>query len=559
MSYTRAQALFADRKFGLFIHWGLYSVLGRGEWVMHNEKLPVEEYGALRHQFKGEKFDAEGIARLTVEAGMRYVCFTSRHHDGFCLFDSALTDYTTVRSAAGRDFVAEMAEACRRHGLGFAPYYSLWDWYHADFCPEDPPRWQRYLDYYHGQVRELCTNYGPLSGMWFDPGGGVGPDYDMKQTAEIVHSLQPEAAVMSWDYWVGEHTFKTMGRSDEAGRGILRSDPAEDLQPVLFEVCETINNSWGYNASDRNYKSAQQIIRYLVDVVGRGGNLLLNVGPLPDGSIDQESASRLKAVGTWLEENGEAIYGTRAVLHPRVNPLGYTTYREDRIYFFIPDVTPLLGRMAEGADPLEGLEGKTKVEFDGVRSRVEQVSALGKPEALEFEQEGTRLRVQIPRPVLRWRNFILRVETEGKAEVDGDVRPAADGSLVLPPEWAAIFTSTPGAPRDHRDAEGVKYIGSWRNPTAKAVWLARLEREAEYQVVVEQACEARAAGSVYELRVGDTVWQDTVRPTLSAADYVAVNVGCVRLKPGMVRVQLTPLVIRAGALMNIRSIRLVPK
>ena len=321
MSHTRAQALFADRKFGLFIHWGLYSVLGRGEWVMHNEKLPVEEYAALRHQFKGEKFDAEGMARLTVEAGMKYVCFTSRHHDGFCLFDSALTDYTTVRSAAGRDFVAEMAEACRRHGLGFAPYYSLWDWYHADFCPEDPPRWQRYLDYYHGQVRELCTNYGKLDIMWYDVNWPLSAEgWESAKMNAMVRKLQPDVVInnrsgLPEDFGTPEQHI----RAEDLGR--------------MWEACMTFNDSWGYTPIDTNFKSAWQVVAMLRQVAAGGGNLLLNIGPAPSGAAPEPCVKILGEVGRWMDRYGKTIYEATDPMRQEWLITGTFTCRGKSLYF----------------------------------------------------------------------------------------------------------------------------------------------------------------------------------------------------------------------------------
>lgn len=555
VGYSRRQELFLDRKFGLFIHWGLYSILGRGEWVLYNEKLPREDYASLSRKFTGDNFNADAIATLAVEAGMRYVCMTAKHHDGFCLFDSALTDYTSVKTAARRDFIKEMAEACSAHGLGFHPYYSLWDWYHPGFVPEDSDRWQQYLDYYQGQVRELCENYGPISGMWFDPGGGVGPDYDFGRTAEIIHGLQPDAAVTQWDYWVGEHTFSRLGRLDEHGRHMIRGDVARNLESVVFEVSDTINESWGYNANDTRYKSAVSLIRLLGDVVGRGGNLLLNIGPRADGSVDSESAARLREIGKWLSQNGEAIYGTRAILHPRVNAEGYTLLRDDHAYFLLRNLTPLLDRMMEEADPLETTDAVANVEFNGVRVPVKSVRPLGRTESLEFNQDGTKLTVSVPRSVLRWQHFILDAQTAGKAEVDADIRPQPDGSLICEAQWAALTTINPGEPRFY---EGENRIGNWNHSNASLAWLIRVPRDGSYRIFVEQACEETAAGSPYELRIGDTAIEAVTKASASWADHIMVEVGMVDLPAGKVQVTMKPHSLKSYAFLDLKSVRLVP-
>jgi alpha-L-fucosidase len=588
---ARRQEHFADRKFGLFIHWGLYSILGRGEWVLHNERISAAEYEALRGQFRGERFDAEAIARLAVECGMTYVSMTTKHHDGFCLFDSALTDYTTVKSAAGRDFVGELAAACRRHGLGFHPYYSLWDWHHPDFAPYDHEpqrsylhkRWQGYLDFYQGQVRELCSKYGPLTGLWFDTGGGGNLNYDFDKTVAIIRGLQPDAATMNADYWVGEKS----GAPSPSGRPTLAGVPLFDTQdPGVFEICETVNDNWGYVPGDANFKSPLYLQQYFLETVGRGGNFLLNIGPKPDGSLDEGSVAALRGLGRFVRRHGRAFFGARAELNPRVNPQGLTLKRDNHAYFFLTEQTRLLDALAAAGDPLTGAAGETVVTFAGVKAPVKSVHVFD-GQALAFRQANTDLHVTVPRAGLSWPMTVLDVETDGPARVDGLIRRAEDGSYRLGAEWAAIYTARPGCPRVRLAPDGSGCIGLWNHREARAEWLVEVPEAGGYEVALEQGCPVEFSGSVYAVefkrpcdnvaRMGAQHLTDepavraalgvkglarvagVIKGTAGWGDYQSVPLGTVDLPAGRVAVTLTPHAMPGGALGDIRAITLMPK
>lgn len=576
-----ATELFSDRKFGLFMHWGLYSILGRGEWVQYIEKIPAPDYAKLAQEFKGQKFDADLIARLAVDAGMKYIVLTAKHHDGFCLFDSKLTDYTTAKTAAGRDFMGEIAEACHKQGLGFHPYYSLWDWHHPDFVPEDSARWQGYLDYYHGQVRELCANYGAVTGMWFDTGGGVGPNYDFEKAAAIAHRLQPEAAIMCDDYWVGEKS----GQPSADNRPKLTGIAVGTLSPGCFEICETVNDHYCCCPTDHNFKSTSYLWHYLLEAVGHGGNFLLNIGPQPDGTIAADSAGCLRNLGKLMCKYGDAIYGSRAAVHPRINPNGYTTVKDNRAFFFITNFMPILDALADVDDPLNSSAGAAEVEVNGVRSKVTSVVMQGGGDTLAFRQNGTQLKVTVPRRVMTWPHIVLEVLTDGKAEVDYDIRPEVDGSLVLTPGCAAIYSPTPGEPRYFPVENGPGHLGMWTDSKARVEWLLRLPSAGAYDVVIEQACPGAVAGSPYTVtftepglhmtrivnhltgatveenlkraQIGVTVLKAKTRPTGGWSDYAGVSLGSVTLPAGPVTVNLASKSDKT-AFMDVHSISLVP-
>ncbi|MGP0062703.1 MAG: alpha-L-fucosidase [Isosphaeraceae bacterium] len=317
-----ARRWYQDARFGLSIHWGVYTLLSKGEWVMENDKLPLGEYARLPPRFNPAKFDADAWVKLARSAGARYITVTSKDHDGFCMFASKLTDYDIVDATPYRtDPMKALADACRDQNIKLFFYYSLLDWHHRDYFPAGKTGnaagrapggdWKRYVAYYQGQVRELCTNYGEIGGIWFD-GWWDRPDadWDLAGTYRLIHELQPGALVSN------NHRVAPLPGEDFQ---ILEQDlPVEDVgnkaattADLPRETGMTINNSRGYNAADTRYKSAEQIIRALIGAAGRGGNLLLNVGPRPDGTIGPETRQRLVDVGKWLAANGDSVYGTR--------------------------------------------------------------------------------------------------------------------------------------------------------------------------------------------------------------------------------------------------------
>ncbi len=293
---------FSEARFGMFIHWGLYAILARGEWVMYLERIPRDEYARLADKFKPKKFDADAWAALAKEAGMKYMVLTTRHHDGFSLFDSKVSDFTSVKTAAGRDLVAEYVEACRRAGLRVGFYYSLLDWRWPEYWrgPKgDPDGWERFLSYVHSQVEELCTQYGKIDVLWYD--GSWPYSAEEWRSAELnkrVRELQPGILINNRSGLPEDF--------DTPEKVVTPSPPGR-----MWEACMTINDSWGYNAGDRNWKSVRQLIHILVGCASREGNLLLNVGPRADGTIQPEAVRRLREIGRWMRANGESIYGSR--------------------------------------------------------------------------------------------------------------------------------------------------------------------------------------------------------------------------------------------------------
>jgi alpha-L-fucosidase len=346
----KARQEFQDDKFGMFIHWGVYSVLGNGEWIFHDRKLKLQEYDKLPRFFDPEKFDAKTWVSLAKSAGMKYITITSRHHDGFAMFDSKTSDWNIVqRTPYGKDPLKMLADECHRQGLKLFFYYSQLDWHNPDYYPRgrsttewDNGRpnhgdWNAYLDtYMDGQLTELLTNYGAIGGIWFD-GMWDKPeaDWHLQKTYSLIHKLQPAALIIPNHHQTplpGEdvQTFeKDLPGQNSAG---FNTKFVSDQLPL--ESSNTLNGAWGFNIGDSKYKSPEEVEEMLVRAAGNNANLLLNIGPMPNGEIQPEFVERLHAVGEWVSRYGESIYGTRG---GPISPgdWGVTTQKKDKIYVHV--------------------------------------------------------------------------------------------------------------------------------------------------------------------------------------------------------------------------------
>ena len=344
---------FQDAKLGLFIHWGISSQLEDGEWVMNNKDIRIADYERLAPLWNPTKFDARAWAATAKNAGMKYITLITKHHDGFALFDSKVSDYDVIdRTPYGKDIVRQLAEACREQGLKLFLYYSQLDWHHLDFFPRggtgrqagrpESGDFNRYLAYMDAQLTELLTNYGPISGIWFD-GMWDRPDADWRlaTTYGLIHRLQPAALVGSNHHklpFPGEDF--QMFEKDLPGANSAGFNTTE-IGTLPLETAETMNDSWGYRITDRSWKTPRQLIREMVEAAGRNANFLLNVGPMPNGEFPPEAVTILADMGKWNAVYGESISGTRAgPVAPR--PWGVTTAKGDRVYLHLLNWTDRL-------------------------------------------------------------------------------------------------------------------------------------------------------------------------------------------------------------------------
>ena len=373
-AYERRVEWFTQARFGMFIHFGLYSIPARGEWVRSEEFIPKEDYDPLIHEFNPTHCDMRQWMRAIRDAGAQYVVFTAKHHDGFCLYDSAYTDFKSTNSPAGRDFVREFLDAARDCGLRAGLYFSIIDWRHPDFphygdrqhpMRNDPAYsnenrdFNRYLDYFHAQVREVCSNYGKLDLLWFDFSydGLRGEAWRATELMEMVRSLQPDVVINNRLEVSGEGYGSLAACSPTPYHGDFitpeKMIPPHGLvdvegRPLVWESCVTMNDHWGYCATDNFYKPAPMLIKQLVECVSKGGNMILNIGPDATGRIPQRSLEIMAEMCRWLERNGASIYGCGPAGMEKPE-YGRITRRGDTLYYHLYENT--IGPM-----PLPGLE-----------------------------------------------------------------------------------------------------------------------------------------------------------------------------------------------------------
>lgn len=410
-SYEERTKWFNEVRFGMIIHWGLYSILGRGEWVMYFERIPKEEYAKLADKFNPTKFNADSWVRLAKSAGMKKMVFTTRHHDGFCLFDSKVSDFTSVKTAAKRDFVAEYVSACRKYGMKIGFYYSLLDWrfpgYHLG--PEKGPKnFNEMVEQAHAQVKELMTNYGKIDYLVYD--GDWIPGVKFTREWMVGQGEQPETA----KYWRSVE-LNSMVRKLQPdifinNRSGLNEDvdtPEQAITPSkpgrLWESSMTIGDlcAWGYVKNDRNLKTTLQLIEYLVSTASAGGNYLLNVGPKPDGTIQDEFVARLKQIGNWIKINGESIYGSERVpAGINAGLLGTTTAKSNILYLHIFRWPGTVARIT------------------GIKNKIISAKILSTGKKVEFNQPGNGIVIleKLPGRAIDKYDTVIKLELDGKPE-----------------------------------------------------------------------------------------------------------------------------------------------
>src|SRR6516165_8037144 len=352
-----------EARFGMFIHWGLYSVLGRHEWVMENEGIPVAEYEQIAKRFKPKPNAAREWARLAKQAGQKYMVMTTKHHEGFCHFDSRLTDYCAPKQGPGRDLVKEYVTAARAEGMRVGFYYSLMDWHHPDGarCATDEAACRRFVTYIHGQIRELMSNYGKVDILWYDMAWPLDAQgWESKEMNQMIFELQPDIIVNNRNLLPGD--FSTPEQeitAEKSGRA--------------WESCMTMNDSWGYQRADDAWKTPKTIVRNLITCGHDTGNYLLNIGPRGDGSIPEESVRILTAVGKWMEKSGKSIYDTETCQPRRSNYASFTR-KGNTLYMHV-----------------HFWSGET-VSLGGLMNKVQSAQLLASGKPVKFEQDRFRVR-----------------------------------------------------------------------------------------------------------------------------------------------------------------------
>ena len=402
-----------EARFGMFIHWGLYAVpagewQGRtdfGEWIRNNAKIPLDVYDQFRARFNPTAFDADAWARMARGAGMKYLVITTKHHDGFALFDSKQGDFTVMATPFRRDIVKELVQACRRQGVRIGFYHSIMDWHHPDYLPrrdweKDRPAagadFERYVVYMKAQLRELLTSYGPIDILWFD--GQWESTWTASHGRDLyayVRSLQPNIVINN----------RVGGKTGDFGTP-EQEIPATGQPGLDWETCMTMNGNWGYNRADKNFKPTSVLVRNLVDIASKGGNFLLNVGPDAEGRFPAESVERLAAIGRWMSRYGASIYGTEASPFASL-PWGRATRRSlsgnvIRLYLHVFD-WPADGRLV----------------VDGLLNEPRRAFVLGEAGArpLPVERRADGLTISVPAKAPDAIDSVVVLDIEGPPRV----------------------------------------------------------------------------------------------------------------------------------------------
>jgi alpha-L-fucosidase len=347
-SNLAAREKFQDMKFGLFIHWGIYSEMGMGEWVMNEKHIPYKNYKRLADFFNPQSFNAHEWVQFAKNAGMKYITITSRHHDGFSMFGTKASPYNIVDATPyHKDPLMELAQECVKEGIELHIYYSLLDWGREDYSygsaiVNGKPvkgNWDSYISFMKTQLTELITKYPGVKGIWFDghwERKDVNWHYD--EIYGLIHKLNPEILIGNNHHMnPKEGEDFQLFEKDLPGNNLTGFSGDAKIGQLPLETCETINNSWGFNITDNNFKSSKQIIHYLVNAAGRNANFLLNIGPMPNGKIQPEFTDTMAIVGAWVKKNGKSIYGTRGSSLP-AQPWGVITKKDNTFYVHVMDM-----------------------------------------------------------------------------------------------------------------------------------------------------------------------------------------------------------------------------
>ena len=527
---------FPKLRFGMFVHFGVYAPLERGEWAQYRDEIPRAEYEKLMHRFNPSKFNADEWIDVAEAGGCRYITLTVKHHDGFCLFDSALTDYKITNTPFGRDLTGELIEACHRRGMRICLYYSQPDWHHRNFVhlpgafkdlddppPDQEPDWPKYLSYCHGQVEELCTKYGRIDGIWFDGSHKSEKTWQGKKLYRLIKKHQPGAVVNEraryGDFFTPERTIP------------------EDLTGYLFEACQSISKTgWGVFKDSPQF-SIPNLTKNLVRVVAKGGNFLLNVGPLSDGRIPEYQAERLAAIGRWLETHGEGIYETQAGAVETGASDVVATRTGNTLYLFLcswPDADCLT---------VPGIRQKpTSVEFLGLSGQLsadvtaeEGLVIRGLPMAppgglvyalqLQFSEEPKKTAVMPFNDPVQ----IIQLKSKGRTLLGVDRAKKIGMGLKGSRLTVAKRKGTPE-----------QVVANWNTLEQQLVWTVDAPSAGTYRVRLQVACPKPFDGSTFVVKGPQDALTGTVQATRSHADFRWISVGKMRLPEGISRVTLHP-------------------
>ena len=535
-------AWFNNARFGMFVHWGVYSVpagewegkKNYGEWFLEETKMPVSQYEKFASQFNPVKFDARAWVKAAKAAGMKYIVITSKHHDGFAMYRSELSDWGIKSTPFQRDPLKELADACKVEKIQLCFYHSIMDWHHPDWgqrrawndLATGEPDMDRYTAYMKGQLKELLTRYGPIGILWFD--GEWEKPWTHERGVDLyqyVRSLQPAIIINNR---VGKSRSGMAGMDQGSERvgdyGTPEQNiPARGFGPgVCWESCMTMNNHWGYNRNDDNWKSTETLVRNLIDCASKGGNYLLNIGPTSEGLIPDASLKRLQQIGDWMKVNGVAIYGTSASPFSRLEWGRCTTKANGKdtiLYLHVYDW------------PKDGMLG-----VPGLMNAVKSARLLAGNKALRFRKASGGVLVEVPASAPDAISSTLVLTISGKPEVvTSGVGQDSDGSVKLLASEAELHGEL-----QYEVGGGRDNIGYWTNPNDTASWNFTVTRPGKFQVIADIA--AQGAGK-FEISVAEQKLSGTAPNTGDYTKFQRTDIsGELELaKPGDYKLTVKPI------------------
>ncbi len=549
---------FKEAKFGMFIHWGPYSQLagewnGRqvtvgenAEWIMQKLKIPVAEYRELAHSFNPVLFDAQKWVRLAKATGMKYIVITAKHHDGFAMYQSKVTSYNIADwTPFNRDPLKELSEACAEEGIRFCVYYShREDWDHPggygnnwDYDNEwgsnfyDRDKFEKYLDEKaKPQLRELLTNYGPIGLVWFDR--GMYTPEQGRDFVDLVHDLQPQTLINGR---VGNYDQEFLGDYQSMGDNGMPPGGVEEY----WETPMTLNKTWGFSKFDTLWKSSATVIQRLVEIVSRGGNYLLNIGPRGDGEIPDATIEIFSEVGPWVERNAESIYGTTS------NPFGelswgYCSVKENRLFLFVREWP------ADGQIILPGLQNNV----------MSACLLIDKAKKLPVSTSDKGVSISLPEKAPDHPISVILVETDGSPKVNP---PAAfaDKSGVIELNYLTAITNGRTMTRFNR--KGGFHISKWTGPEDAVEWNLNIDKPGKFKMIIDYAANEDWEGQQYEVIIADTKITKSVIYTGDWYEYQEFPIGYVELpEKGEYSLTLRPKMSGDKYLMYLRSLKLEP-
>ena len=543
---------FRDAKFGIFVHWGPYSVIGRHEWARHKLQIPQADYDKFARQFNPVKFNAAEWTNLFQNAGAKYVVITSKHHDGFSIYRSGVSNYDMKITPYPGDPLKQLADAAQRSGLRLGFYHSIMDWKHPDYRPirswetvkpEDKDGdLPRYLESMKGQLRELLSNYGDVATIWFDGEWEHKPEeINADGIYDLIRSLQPNTLINDRLYNRRPGNKADFGTPEQfvPATGLTGADG----KPLLWESCVTINSdSWGYNKYETEFKTDRDLIRMLIEVVSKGGNLLLNVGPRPDGTIQPEFVERLESIGRWMTANGDAIYETTASPFRSLPFHGRATVKGSTLYLHVFNW------------PTDG-----KLRVAGLQNIVHKAYLLAdRNAALTSARDGDDIVINVPARAPDDIASVVALQLDGTPRaIPAFEKPGEDGTITLPAASAEIESSL-GQRLKMENIFGHAYLTRWTRPEDVPTWKINIPKAGRYQISLRYAAPKSSGGLPFFLKAGDVLLNGKTEVTGDAQVFREFAVGAMTLKAGEQTLLLQSTAAPGAAAMNLEAIVLKP-